>query len=75
MINIAIGGLITRLQSNRWVEDSDYLDAAIKYKVSKSVSILLKALNLLEEAQVKYLYFSENIIEKRLENITNTLCF
>ncbi|GAA6171050.1 hypothetical protein NBRC116592_07200 [Colwellia sp. KU-HH00111] len=39
-------------KSNRWVEDSDYLDAAVKYKVSKNVSVSLKALNLLEEAQV-----------------------
>ncbi len=40
-------------KGNRWVEDSDYLDAAIKYKISSNVSISLKALNLLEEAQVQ----------------------
>jgi TonB-dependent receptor len=39
-------------KSHRWVEDSDYLDAAIKYKISSNVSVSLKALNLLEEAQV-----------------------
>lgn len=39
-------------KGNRWVEDSDYVDAAIKYKINKRVSISLKALNLLEEAQV-----------------------
>ena len=39
-------------KGNRWVEDSDYLDAAIKYKFTNSVSVSLKALNLLEEAQV-----------------------
>ncbi|TYK65134.1 TonB-dependent receptor [Colwellia echini] len=39
-------------KANRWVEDSDYLDAAIKYKFNKHFEVSLKALNLLEEAQV-----------------------
>lgn len=39
-------------KSNRWVEESDYLDAAIKYKINDNVSVSLQALNLLEEAQV-----------------------
>ncbi|WP_440876918.1 TonB-dependent receptor [Thalassotalea sp. PLHSN55] len=40
-------------KGNRWVEDSDYLDAAIKYKINSNFSVSLKALNLLEEAQVQ----------------------
>ncbi|MEI6894690.1 MAG: TonB-dependent receptor [Colwellia sp.] len=40
-------------KANRWVEDADYLDAAVKYKIGKHFEVSLKALNLLEEAQVK----------------------
>ena len=39
-------------KGHRWVEDSDYVDAAIKYKINSNVSVSLKALNLLEQAQV-----------------------
>ena len=39
-------------RSHRYVQDSDYLDFNIKYKVSSNVSVSLKALNLLDEPQV-----------------------
>jgi outer membrane receptor for ferrienterochelin and colicin len=39
-------------RSHRYVQDSDYVDFNIKYKVSKQVSVSLKALNILDEPQV-----------------------
>ncbi|XQW85098.1 TonB-dependent receptor [Thalassotalea piscium] len=39
-------------RSHRYVQDSDYLDFNVKYKVSDNVSVSLKALNLLDEPQV-----------------------
>lgn len=39
-------------RSHRYVQDSDYVDFNIKYKVTKKVSVSLKALNLLDEPQV-----------------------
>lgn len=41
-------------KTNRWVDDSEYIDAAVKYKITKGVSVSLKALNLGEESQVQY---------------------
>ncbi|AWB65426.1 hypothetical protein C2869_02785 [Saccharobesus litoralis] len=40
-------------RSHRYVQEQDYLDFSAKYKVSKNVSINLKALNLLDEPQVQ----------------------
>ncbi len=39
-------------RTHRYVQDSDYLDFAAKYKITKNVSVSFKALNLLNEAQV-----------------------
>lgn len=39
-------------RSHRYVQDSDYLDFNVKYKVTSNVSVSLKALNLLDEPQV-----------------------
>ncbi|MBU2869465.1 TonB-dependent receptor [Colwellia sp. E2M01] len=39
-------------KAHRWVEDSDYVDAAVKYKINKHFEVSLKALNLLEEPQI-----------------------
>lgn len=39
-------------RSHRYVQDSDYLDFNVKYKMTKDVSVSLKALNLLDEPQV-----------------------
>jgi len=40
-------------RSHRYVQDSDYLDFSAKYKITKNMSVSLKALNLLNEAQVQ----------------------
>ncbi|WP_111979844.1 TonB-dependent receptor [Algibacillus agarilyticus] len=40
-------------RSNRFVQDQNYVDFSAKYKISKSVSVSLKALNLLDEPQVQ----------------------
>ena len=39
-------------RSHRYVQDSEYLDFAAKYKITGNVSVSLKALNLLNEPQV-----------------------
>jgi len=40
-------------RSHRYVQDSDYLDFAAKYKVTSNVSVSFKAMNLLNEPQVQ----------------------
>jgi TonB-dependent receptor len=39
-------------RSHRYVQDSEYLDFAAKYKISSNVSVSLKAMNLLNEPQI-----------------------
>ena len=40
-------------RSQRYVQDSDYLDFSAKYKLTKKISLSFKALNLLDETQIQ----------------------
>ncbi|EWH11526.1 hypothetical protein DS2_03420 [Catenovulum agarivorans DS-2] len=50
-------------RSNRYVLDTEYLDFSAKYKINKTFSVSLKALNLLNEPQVQVRGVDSNIHE------------